>query len=58
MSSSVSTRGSHGDQGARPGRQAPRSGWQGAVSGRMAWARAGRPADVIAVARELAEGKA
>ena len=51
----LSVRGIHGERGARWGRQAPRSGRQGAVWDDVTGVRRMRPGDTIAVARELAE---
>jgi len=42
---------------ARPGRQAPRSGWQGTPPANPTATPHARPADTIAVARKLAENK-
>jgi hypothetical protein len=45
------------DHDARHGRQAPRSGRQGALPHDMTRPHLVRPGDAIAVARELAEGR-
>jgi hypothetical protein len=57
MTSSVSIRDTRRDSGAPCGPKAPRPGWQGSVPGGAMRAPAGRHADAIAVARELAEEK-
>jgi hypothetical protein len=43
------------NHGTRRGRQAPPPEWRGAARDEVTWARAERPADTIAEARDLAE---
>jgi hypothetical protein len=52
-----SRRGTLGPDNARPGQQAPRSGWQGARREDATEAHIARPGDPIVVARVLAEGE-
>ncbi len=51
----MTSRGTQADHRARPGRQAPQSGWQGAIRGYVTCDAKLRPSDPIAVARKLAE---